>query len=227
METGLKELEYPFDGELILKKAKSIRRRLMEENSERISKRIAVLGGSTTHEIVKILELFLLNNGIEPIFYESEYAKYWEDVMFNNSELISFKPDLIYVHTSNRNIRVYPQMTDEFSEVQVKLSQEYKHYEDMWIKIEQTFQCPIIQSNFELPYYRLLGNSDSSNFHGRSYFINELNQLFYKYAASHNNFYINDIHYLAADYGLENWGDPFFWHMYKYSLCLPAIPYLA
>ena len=50
--------------------------------------------------MVRILELFLLNQGIEPEFYESEYGMYWEDAMFGNEELNAFAPDMIYIHTS-------------------------------------------------------------------------------------------------------------------------------
>ena len=39
--------------------------------------------------------------------------------------------------------------------------------------------------------------------------------------------FYNDIDYLSADYGLTAWGDAFFWHMYKYAICLDAIPSLA
>ena len=51
----LLELQYPFDSEFILKKSKSLKRRLLEENTPRIKKKIAVLGGSTTHDVVRIL----------------------------------------------------------------------------------------------------------------------------------------------------------------------------
>ncbi len=58
----MKELEYPFDAEWILKKKKSIRKQLLQqEGITFIDKRIAVLGGSTTNDIISILELFLLN----------------------------------------------------------------------------------------------------------------------------------------------------------------------
>lgn len=72
-----------------------------------------------------------------------------------------------------------------------------------------------------------MGNRDIWDPHGRSNFISRLNQKFYAYAASHEHFYINDIDYLSADYGLTAWGDAFFWHMYKYAICLDAIPSLA
>ena len=71
----MQELEYPFDSEWILKKAKSIKKTLLSDGESRIRKKIAVLGGSTTHDIIKVLELFLLNYGIEPEFYESEYGR--------------------------------------------------------------------------------------------------------------------------------------------------------
>ena len=61
----MKELEYPFNGESIIKKKKSIKKALLErENVNYIEKKIAVLGGSTTKVFVEILDLFLLNQGI-------------------------------------------------------------------------------------------------------------------------------------------------------------------
>lgn len=222
----VRELEYPFDNEYILKKAKSLKKALLRDDVTRIKKKIAVLGGSTTHDIIRILELFLLNYGIEPIFYESEYAQYWQDVMFND-DLKEFAPDIIYIHTSNRNIKEYPNVTQDAKEIDILLQDTYAHFEIMWKKIETEYHCPIIQNNMEFPFYRLLGNKDASDRHGRIHFINQLNDKFYAYASTHSNFYINDIHYLSACFGLDKWSDPLFWHMYKYSLCLPAIPSLS
>lgn len=223
----MQELQYPFNSEYILKKSKSIKRTLQAMEVNRIPKKIAVLGGSTTHDIIRILELFLLDQGIEPTFYESEYAQYWQDAMFDNQELVEFAPDLIYIHTSNRNITSYPAMGDTKEVVDEMLESQYKHFEVMWNKLQSTYHCPVIQNNFEFPFYRLMGNQDAADYHGRINFLTRLNQKFYEYGQSHENFYINDIQYLSACYGLDAWADPFFWHMYKYALCLPAIPALA
>ena len=113
----MQELQYPFDSRYIIKKKKSIKRLLLEQGSSFIDKKIAVLGGSTTHDIIMILELFLLDQGIRPEFYECEYAQYWEDVMFDNPELVEFGPDIIYIHTSNRNIRQYPVLSMSEAEI--------------------------------------------------------------------------------------------------------------
>ena len=223
----LLELQYPFDSEFILKKSKSLKRRLMEENTARIKKKIAVLGGSTTHDVVRILELFLLNQGIEPEFYESEYGMYWEDAMFGNEELNAFAPDMIYIHTSLRNLRSFPGPSESREAVEEKLAAEYGRFETMWEKLAQERQCPVIQNNFEYPYFRLMGNQDGADIHGRTYYVNEMNRRFAAYAQEHQNFFINDINYQSAVYGLDEWSAPEYWHMYKYSLCLKAIPWLA
>ena len=222
-------LSYPFDAKNILKKRKQWKRRLMEKDGmdEAVHKKIAVLGGSTTHDVKDMLELFLLDAGIIPEFYESEYDQYWQDVMFDNQELKEFKPDIIYIHTSSRNIIKFPSVHTSIEEINSMLTETYEHFEQVWDKIESDYGCPIIQNNFEPPIYRLLGNLDFADKHGHRSFINSLNEKLCHYANSHKNFYVNDLDYMAACYGLEKWADTFAWHMYKYACAVEAIPELA
>lgn len=223
----MKELEYPFDSDYILKKKKTIRKELLESNTTFLDKKIAILGGSTTSNVKLILELFLLNYGIRPQFYESEYNQYWQDAMFPNAQLEAFAPDIIYIHTTNRNIMNAPLLQDDAATVEARLSQEYSRFEQMWERIASVYQCTIIQNNFEYPGYRLMGNMDASDFHGRINFITRLNQKFYEYAQTHQNFYINDINYVSSCYGLDRWLNDFYWHMYKYAMDVSAIPELC
>ncbi|MCX4272413.1 MAG: HAD-IIIC family phosphatase [Acetatifactor sp.] len=218
-------LEYPFDAEQIIKKKKSIRKYLLErEGCSYIDKNIAVLGGSTTNVLVNILELFLLRYGIKPHFYESEYNMYYEDGMFPNPRLEAFRPDLIYIHTSYRNIVEYPVISDREEDVDRKCRLTYEKFEGLWEHIADTYHCPIIQNNFELPFYRVMGSREASDFRGSIHFVNELNRLFYKYVSSHENIFIHDIAFEQAEYGIRKWSDPYYWHMYKYACCVPAIP---
>ncbi|MBO4899406.1 MAG: HAD-IIIC family phosphatase [Lachnospiraceae bacterium] len=223
----MKTLEYPFDPEYILKKSKAIRRELLADGSSRTGKKVAVLGGSTTHDFIRILELFLLNYGIEPTFYESEYAQYYQDAMFDPEELVSFAPDLIYIHTGYRNIENLPAPGTAADEVSACLDAEYARFEGMWEHLAAKYQCPIIQNNFEYPFYRIMGNYDAVDSSGRVRFVNRLNEKFASYAESHEAFYIHDINYLSASYGLDKWCDPAFWHMYKYMCSMQAIPEFA
>lgn len=223
----MKELEYPFDSDYILKKKKAIKKQLLENSCGFIEKNIAILGGSTTSDIKLILELFLLNNGIRPNFYESEYNQFWQDAVFENKVLDEFKPDIIFIHTTNRNIINYPDINATKEETEKLLNEEYTRYYTMWESLFNKYNCPIIQNNFEYPFYRLLGNQDCSLNYGRVNFITKLNLKFAEYATSNEKFFINDINYQSALYGLEKWSDQFYWHMYKYALSVQAIPTLA
>ena len=222
----MKELEYPFDAGYLIMKKKSLKRQLLASDTKFIEKKIAILGGSTTHDIAVMLELFLLNVGIKCEIYESEYGKYWEDVMFDNPGLDDFSPDIIYIHTTNRNI-AFPNVKMTAKEVDALLESEYKRFASMWEKIEEKYHCPVIQNNFEFPLLRLLGNSDCYNTSGHVNFINLLNAKFSEYAREHKDFYIEDIQYLSASYGLDKWSDPLYWYKYKYALSMDAIPTLS
>ncbi len=220
-------LQYPFDSQLILRTKKKIRRELLADGSSRLKKKIAILGGSTTAGIRDMLDLFLLHQGIEAEFYESEYNRYWQDVMFDEPQLLGFHPDIIFIHTTGRNLNVFPELMDSSETIERKLNKVYETYRVMWDKIDETYHCPVIQNNFERPRYRLLGNKDVSDEHGLSNFVTRLNGKFYEYARAHHNFFINDIDFLSSSYGLQKWNDPSYWHMYKCAPALPAVPELA
>ena len=223
----MKPLEYPFDEAYILSKKKKIKKELLDSGTNFTDTKIAILGGSTTNDIKLVMELFLLDYGIKPSFYESEYNRYYQDAVFPNEELEEFAPQIIYIHTTNRNITEYPKISDSAETIDELIKNEVQKFTTMWTKLEEKYHSPIIQNNFEMPLYRIMGNKEASDIHGKINFINRLNEEFYKYAREHNNFYICDINYISADYGLKKWQEPFYWYMYKYALNVSAIPYLS
>lgn len=223
----MKELTFPFDNSYIIKNKKKIKKALLNNNSVRIKKKIAVLCGSTVNDIVSALELFLLDYGIEPDFYISEYNKYWEDAVFGNPEFEDFQPDIIIIHTTSRNITEFPESFSESKDsVNQKINSQFEKFCQMWEKLER-FKCPVIQNNFETPLLRPTGNADFWEVHGKTFFINSLNMKLAEYAQAHENFYINDINYLASCFGLEKWHDSSYWYMYKYAMSLNAVPEVA
>tara|TARA_B100001142_G_scaffold233065_1_gene231365 strand:+ start:472 stop:2247 length:1776 start_codon:yes stop_codon:yes gene_type:complete len=221
----LSNFDYPLDVNKILRKKKSIKKNLLL-NDNFIEKNIAILGGSTTAEIKNILELFLLKSGIKPNFYESEYNKYYEDALFGNEELDQFNPDIIYIHTANKNIIKYPEPKDSSEDIEKLLSSEIQKYQSIWSSLSK-FDCAIIQNNFEYTENRNLGNLDCYDIHGKTYFINRLNEKFSQEARALKHLYINDINYLSSYIGLKNWFDKSLWHQAKYAVSMESIPELA
>jgi len=155
----LDALDYPFRVDVIHKKKKSLKASLLK-GGPFLDKRIAILGGSTTDEIKDVLELFLLREGIRPQFYQSDYNRYYEDVMFPNEALERFKPDIVYIHTTQANLTHVPLVADSRDVVEAKLATELTKFTSLWDKIHSSYNCTVIQNNFELPQYRILGNLD-------------------------------------------------------------------
>lgn len=218
---------YPYDSGLLLRKQKSLRRAFLEDGRERVPVKIAILGGSTADAVRDQLELFLLNYGLMPTFYLSEYGQFRQDALFPPKALTDFSPDVVYFHTTNRNIRRFPRPSDPPETAETLLAEEFSEYRALWESAREKLGCAILQNNFELPSFRLLGNADASDPRGRVRFIGGLNRKFAEYAASQKNFYLNDLCYLSACYGLDRWADGAAWNLYKYALAVDAIPSLA
>ena len=219
-------LKYPFDCLEILRKYKSIRRALIK-NDNFIDVKIFVASGTTTDEIIKILEVFLLNAGIKPEFLLGNYGLFYEDLIFENKDLKDFNPDLIYVHTSFKNLKNIPKVSDSISDIDQKLNNEFCNFKDIWKKIGESYGCPVIQNNFELPPQRILGNLDSTLPSGLTNYITNLNYKFSRHANLNDNLYLNDINYLSAFHGIENWFSMKEWYRSKHSVSLKYVPYLS
>jgi len=218
--------DYPFDPAYLLRKKNAIKRELLAQ-SYLLEKRIAVLGGSTTAEVVDQLEIFLLSRGIKPAFYQGEYGQYYEEAQFPDAALVNFKPELVYIHTTAMNIQEFPAMADDAKAVDALFENQLNHFRAVWQGIEKNFACPIIQNNFEQPWQRPLGNFDGTDYRGRSRFTARLNEAFAREAVQRKNLYIHDIHYLSARFGMDRWFNPRLWYLYKYALEMEMIPHLA
>jgi len=169
--------------------------------------RIAVLGGTTTNEVVDLLELYLLDSGFKPVFHQSEYGRFYEDAVQDPSDLIAFKPDIVYLHTSCLNVRAAPPVHCSEDQFQGYVDAELKRYQQIWKSIEQNVSAQIIQNNFETPPYAILGNLDAVSSGGEVRYFMALNLEFARCAASDSRLLLQDIHSLSARIGTAQWFD--------------------
>ena len=222
----MKELEYPFESVLILKQQKRLKKILLNNNKLE-NKRVAILSGSTIGDIRDVLELFLLKDNIRPIFYEGSYNRFFEESVFDNQTLDEFKPDIIYIHTTNKNINRLPTPLMNELETEELLYSEVERFKSIWGALKKKYGCPIIQNNFDFLPFRIFGNADCYYKNAITKFILSLNEKFSEYAQNNPNFYLCDIHYLSSWFGLEKWSEPSYWNNYKYALNPEAIPLLS
>ena len=199
--------------EHLLQKYKQIRRELAPQ--AQVPVRIAVLGGATTNEVVNLLELLLMADGFQPLFYQSEYNKYYEDAVLEPEKIRDFRADIVYVHTHWKNIEQFPSPGCGESDFQLRLQSEVTRFRSIWRSIEETVGCQIIQNNFEHPPLAVLGSLDSVSYGGHTRFVYELNLEFARAAQVNRKLLIQDLNALAASIGHAQWHDWGRWYSYK------------
>ena len=213
----LKALRFPVAVGEILRKRHALKRELLKRTNL-VPTRIAILGGSTTTEVKGMLELFLLAQGIQPVFYESGYNRYFEDVVFENPDLWNFKPNIVFIHTTWHNLLGSPELLESEEDVEIRVRREMARFESLWEKIHTELGAVIIQNNFDLPLLRPLGNLDASEAFGSVNFVLRLNTEFARYARGHSHLLISDILSLSAQVGQPNWFRQSYWYNFHMAL---------
>jgi FkbH-like protein len=222
----LREIRFPIVPGNILRKRVALRRELLTQ-SGLMPTRVAILGGSTTTEVKSMLELFLLAEGIQPTFYESGYNRYAEDILFENPNLLKFKPNVVFIHTTWHNVSQFPELMETEGEVEKRVRREVARFESLWEKVHSDLGALIIQNNFDLPRLRPLGNLEVFEPSGRVNFLMRLNAEFATYARNHSRFLINDILYLCAQEGLDAWYGHTYWYNFRMAVTPMATVALA
>ncbi len=221
----MSEIVWPFDCDTLMRKQKSFKRRILERNNNFLTKKIAILGGSTTADIKNLLEIFLLDEGIKPEFYESEYNKFYEDAVFGNPQLEDFKPEIIIIFTSICNIIDQPKITDSDEIFNLKLENEFTKFKNIWKSLNSKFNAVIIQNNFDVPFSQPEGNILMPHSFGR--FVNLLNEKFLNYSEQNSGLYIHDLNRLSSQIGLFKWHNRSQYHAYKFAMNYDIFPEVA
>ena len=206
----LSELELD---EIFLKR-RQLRRQLLAQDGLR-PLRIAVLGGTTTQEMVDLSELLLLGDGFKTEFWQSEYGRFYEDAVLEPTLIADFKPDLVYLHTCSINLKNLPSISTSEGEFAQYVEAEMSRYRAIWSSLERSVGSQIIQNNFELPQQALLGNLDAVSFGGATRFVLEMNRQFALAAAGNPRLTIQDQCSISARVGLNQWFDAERWFSYK------------
>ena len=215
---------YPVDGNYILANKRAIKKKLLEKGNF-LEKKIAILSGTTVGEIKNILELFLLDYGIKPEFLVGDYGRFFEEAVFEQDRLREFGPDIIFVQSGIHNLDL-PNAGCSVDDAEKKLENAKAKFSAVWDAAEK-LGAVLIQNNFEYPRIRPMGNFDAVDVSGKVRFVSEMNAFVAERARTHRGFYLNDINYLSAWYGLDKWSDPSYYNSYKYQQAPEAIPYLC
>ena len=191
--------------------------------------KIAILSGSTTSLVSRLLKLFLLNNGIKAEIFEGHFGNFFIDAMNPSAELVAFKPDIIYVHTSRVNLKSFGKVRDfqNNDSSDSLVTQEVSQAKAIWKSLNDRFDCWIIQNNMDLVPDSPLGNSEGTEAMGHNFVAREINQHLVDESKNFGQVLIHDINALSASIGLEEWWSPRDWIQYGLATSTISHPRLA
>ena len=194
-----------------------------------INCRIAILSGSTTSLVSRLLKLFLLDRGVTAEVFEGNFGNYMIDSINPSDELLNFKPDIIYLHMTRVNLKVFKAQRDfaaRYDTFQL-IDQELEQITSAWKSLGEKLDCWIIQNNFELPPDQLLGNAEVTDVIGHNFVVNELNHRLVAESRKFSNVVMHDMSTLSATVGLEEWWSPRDWIKYGFAISVISHPRLS
>jgi len=212
--------DYPIDSSKIL-----LNRRKLFTPLKNPKKQInvAVLGASTTDELCEQIKYFFYTKNISCRIFQSNFGQFMSESLDPSDELINFKPDFIYVHTSIKSLKIYDVDLNNHADF---VDSHIKDF-NMMAESLKLFNCPIILNNYEFPDLRLFGNIDRLIDGGLVKLIDSINTKIHEIINNKKFLYLNDINYLSAKLGLDLWFDDSQWYKSKYSTSISVIPALV
>ena len=191
--------------------------------------KIAILSGSTTSLISRLLKLFLLNSGIKAEIFEGHFGNFFIDAMNPSAELLAFKPDIIYIHSSRVNLKSFGNLRGFVTgdDGNTFVDEEVSQSLTIWKSLSGRFDCWIIQNNFDLPTDLTLGNSEATEAFGHNLVTNEINLRLVSESRSFDQVLIHDINSLSASIGLDDWWSSRDWIQYGLAVSTIAHPRLG
>ena len=191
--------------------------------------KIAILSGSTTSLVSRLLKLFLRKNGIKAEVFEGHFGNFFIDAINPSAELLAFKPDIIYIHSSRVNLKSFGKLRsfETSNDDKTIVDEEISKSLTIWRSLSDHFDCWIIQNNVDLPAELSLGNIESTESFGYNLITNEINRRLVFESKSFGQVLIHDINSLSASIGLDDWWSSRDWIQYGLAVSTIAHPRLG
>ncbi len=186
--------------------------------------RLAVISSFTAGPLTQLIDLFLYAAGVDAEIYEAEYGTFRQEIIDPQSGLYEFKPQIVFIATSWRDLSHIPKVTQDRAAAQAAVEAEVAEWKNLWQTLSGRASCQIIQNNFDAPPWRALDNFETRHPAGRQRFIAAVNAGLADAAPAHVT--LHDLDHLAASLGRWKFSDERFFHMAKLP-CAPecTVPY--
>ena len=183
--------------------------------------KVALLSGFTVNFLADLLPLMFFRHGFAIDIYIGGYGEIASELLVPKSKVHKFKPDLIIILPTHRDLVFLPSLGSTDDEYTLALQEESKVWQSMWNSVS----VPIVQLSLDPPPSRPLGEFDGYTFGGLLGYVRQVNRLLMDNAPSHVGFV--DAEYMACRVGLEKWHDAHLYHMSKQPFSFDVLPILS
>jgi FkbH-like protein len=183
--------------------------------------KVAIVGGFTVDFLVDMLPLMFFQYGFGVDIYKGGYGEIASELLIPDSGLHTFKPDLIIVLPTYRDLIFFTSLGVENDKYVKSLQEELIIWKDIWSSVS----VPIVQLSFDPPPSRSLGELDGFMNGGLLNYVRQINQLLVDNAPAHVGFI--DAEYIAFRVGLEKWHDAHLYQMSKQPFSFDVLPILS
>lgn len=221
IEQGIHPLwKLPLD--TILAKCQQLRDQRASRGTSAGAARVAVLGGWNTQFVTRVLDVLLFDQGLDVELSEAGHETYVESILNPESELYRVRPQLVLLLVHRGNLSARPSLVESDAETEAKARGEVERWAGYWQILRARLGCQIIQTNFELPVSRSLGNLEISVPQGELAFTRRVNVLLAERALGVVQLF--DVDYLCSSFGLSGALDSSRYHLIKQPYAFEFLP---
>jgi FkbH-like protein len=186
--------------------------------------RIALVGSSTLDQFADLLRLWLAVDGLAAELWIAPFDTVVPTVLDTAGELYGFNPDVVWLFSTHRDIRLSIPMGDDASvgaAVQAAVASRVL----LWNALRTNLGCVVVDNNADIPANDVLGN-----FAGQAYWSqrNSLHRYNLELAAAATDVaIIFDLDHLSSLTGKAGWVDHRYWYHSKNAISFEALGAVA
>ncbi len=186
--------------------------------------RIALLASTTLDHFSDILRFWLAQEGFAADLWIAPYDTIVPTIMDEGSDLYSFRPDIVWIFTTHRDVRV-DVAAGGGSEVQEVIAAAVATNTTLWQTIQHRLSCVILQNNADIPAGDPFGNYAGQVEWTRRNMLRRYNLSLG--SAAPFGVVIFDLDHVAANFGRARWVDWRYWYHSKHAFTFDACGTLA
>jgi FkbH-like protein len=182
--------------------------------------KVALLATSTTDHFAEILTLWLALCGFDVEIYQPPFAQATQSILDPASPLYSFKPDVVWLFETWRDVTIDAQNGADRADVKAAVAAAVERSAALWRALQARSDALIVQNNADIPALDVFGHFEANApWSGRA----RLRRYNLALAdALTPGVLLFDLDHVSACWGKEGWIDARYWHHSKHAFAFDA-----